>query len=133
MKTTPEWREKLGSVSLVMARIHKMLFENEMEIFEKQQGQSIGAAARLQILLNSTELAWLRALSQLLASVDEIYFQKVAILPEQMNLIKVQIQELLLPSSETEFAKKYHSMLVTVPDLIVEHAHLVAALKAISL
>lgn len=130
MKTTSENKERLGGISKAMARIHKLLLENEMEILEVQQNEPIPAAARLNLLLNSPDLDWLRTMSKLMVKVDEVYFQKEPITDEQMTTAQHDVEELLMLQSENDFAKKYRELLVTVPNLMFEHGHLRVALKA---
>ena len=64
-----------------------------------------------------------------MAYVEEIYFQKEAIQDEQFAIVKKGVDELLIKPSNSEFSKKYRSLIGLIPDLIVEHAYLKLALK----
>ena len=131
-KTNEEFREHLKVVSMAMARIHKMLLESEIEKHEKQHGITMNPAARLQALLTAPEFAWLRALSQLMAAIDEVYFQKEPIREEQMQTLKKDVEALLLQTAESEFSTKYRSLVGTVPGLIIEHGNLRLAVKQLA-
>lgn len=130
MKTNSDYQNQLRAVSQAMARIHKMMFESEISDLELKAGQSFSATSKLQMLINAPELAWLRVLSQLMASVDEVYFQKEQIKEEQINQLLGAVSDLLINFKNTEFAGHYRRMMTSLPDLMVQHAHLRTALKA---
>lgn len=112
-----------------MAKIHKLLLVNEIEKYEKEKGITCNALEQLNLLLNSPELAWLRDMSQLMAFIDEIYFQKEAINDDQIIAVQKGIDNLLIQQTDSEFSKKYRSLIGHIPDLIVEHGRLKLALK----
>jgi hypothetical protein len=129
MSSISDYREKLGKISAAMIKIHKLLMEDEMEARERVLNKSIPPAERLNVLLNDPEFAWLRALSQLMAFVDEIYFQKEAILDRQLIEAEEKVTNLFSLVSESEFSYRYRNKLATIPDLMVEHGLLKVALK----
>ncbi len=120
----------LGGISSALATIHKMIVENEFEDIEKRDGFKIGAAGRLQLLLTDPEFVWLRSMSQLMAFVDEAYFQKESITDQQVEVVMTRVQDLLLRQSNSDFSNRYRRLLVTVPDLIIQHGHLKLAISA---
>ena len=125
-----EFKEQLGLISAAMARIHKTILENEIELREIKTMTSFGPNERLQILLNDPEFAWLRLLSGLMSAVDEVYFQKEPIREEQVTTLKKAVHELLFVSSDDSvFSKKYRSLLPVVPDLMLHHGLLRQALQ----
>jgi len=129
MNNTPNFRDHLGAISSGMGRVHRLILENEIEIMELKQGISIPAATRLQLLLTAPELAWLRALSQAMAAIDEIYFQKEPITEEQARTSYKLVDELLIQPSESDFFKKYRECMSTIPDLMIDHGHLRVAMR----
>jgi hypothetical protein len=129
MKASLDYREKIGSISAAMVKIHKLLMENEMELRELALNKTIPPAERLNALLNDPDLAWLREMSRLMAYVDEIYFQKEPILERQLEDIEEKVQALFALQNESEFTYRYRHRLSTIPDLMIEHGHLKVALK----
>lgn len=129
MIAAKDYRERLGNISSAMMKIHKLLMENEIEALEQATNKTLQPAERLNALLNNPELAWLRAMSQLMAFVDEIYFQKEAILERQMDEVEEKVQNLFSLQNESEFSYRYRSRLGTIPDLMIQHGHLKLALK----
>jgi len=130
MQSTPENREKLGQISAAMMKIHKLLLEEEMEARELAINKVIPPAERLNVLLNDPEFAWLRVLSQLMAFIDEIYFQKEPVLNRQLKEVEEKVETLFALQNESEFAYRYRSKLSTIPDLMIEHGLLKVALKS---
>lgn len=129
MNSTSENREKLGQISAAMMKIHKLLLEEEMEAREIAINKVIPPAERLNVLLNDPEFAWLRALSQLMAYVDEIFFQKEPVLERQLKEAEEKVEALFALQNESEFAYRYRSKLSTIPDLMIQHGLLKVALK----
>lgn len=134
MVEAAEKRHYLREVTASMARIHKLLLEYEIESIEMKNGITLNANDRLNVLLNSAEVAWLRDMSQLMAFVDEIYFQKELITDDQIQTTKERVESLLIqPPADSEFAKKYRSLMTVVPDLMLEHGLLKVATKKVPL
>lgn len=114
-----------------MMKIHKLLLEDEMENRELATNKTIPPNERLNVLLNDPNMAWLRNMSQLMAYVDEIYFQKEPILERQMLDVEERVQNLFGLQNESEFSYQYKSKLGTIPDLMMEHGRLKLALKRV--
>lgn len=131
MIAAKDYRERLGNISSAMMKIHKLLMENEMEAIEQATNKTLPPAERLNALLNNPDLAWLRNMSQLMAFVDEIYFQKEAILERQMDEVEEKVQNLFSLQNESEFTYRYRASLGTIPDLMVQHGLLKLALKKV--
>lgn len=129
MDAVNDKRTYLGGVSAALAKVHKLLLENEIEFIEMKNGIRLNANDRLNVLLNSAEVAWLRDMSQLMAFVDEVYFQKEPIEDDQVRTIKKRVEDLILNQSDTEFSRKYRQLLAQVPDLMFEHGSLKVAVK----
>lgn len=125
----PIYREHLGRLSSALQKIHRLILENEIEELERRAGVTIAAAGRLQLLLTAPELAWLRALSQEMAAVDEVYFQKEPVTEEQARQVHRSVDQLMVQSEDTEFARKYRDRLIGIPDLMLDHGHLRLALR----
>ncbi|MBL7545432.1 MAG: hypothetical protein JNL11_16550 [Bdellovibrionaceae bacterium] len=128
MKSTPELREQLHQISTALLRIHKNLLENEMQERESKLHITLGPNERLHALLNDPTLDWLRSLSQLVASIDEVYFQKEPITTAQFETELKKVTDLIIENNDSVFLKKYRSLLPTVPDLMQQHGLLRLAL-----
>lgn len=122
-------KQYIGDISAAMARVHKLLLENEIEFIEIKNGITLNANDRLNVLLNAAEVAWLREMSQLMAYVDEIYFQKEPITDDQWQTVKARVEDLLINAKDTEFITRYRKHLPVIPDLMREHGLLKVALQ----
>ncbi len=129
MKTSPEKRDKLKSLTASLARIHKSLFELQMHDLEASTGVEIKPAARLNLLLGDKDFAWLRSLSQLMAITDDIYFQKEEIEDGQMENIKKAVTDLFIHQTNSDFTEHYNSSCQRLTPLMLEHAKLLSILK----
>lgn len=129
MKNNTEFQNQLRSVSSIMTRIHKMMCDSEISDLEMKAGQTFSATSKLQVLINAPELAWLRMLSQLMAAVDEVYFQKEPIQKKQMDELQDAVSDLLINFKNPEFTKNYQRLMMSLPDLMAQHSLLRAALK----
>lgn len=129
MKSNKDYQNELRALSQAMIRIHKMLMDSEITDIELKNGTTFSAPAKLQMLINAPELAWLRALSQLMAWVDEVFFQKEPIRPEQMQEAHQRTEQLFLSPVPSEFSSNYRRLMLSLPDLMVEHNLLRTALK----
>jgi hypothetical protein len=132
MKSTQEHRNSLKHLSSILARVHKELMEYQFQMLEKTSGSAIPPGARLQILINDPQFAWLRQLSQLMALMDDTAFQKEPVTEEQMAAVKEGTKKLLFTPSDDEFSRHYTAICKAVPDLILEHGKVRAALNLIS-
>jgi hypothetical protein len=115
-------KEQLGKISSTMAKIHKAILENEMEERELRLMKPLTPADQLQALLNDPELDWLRSLSRLMTSIDEVYFQKEEIQSQQVATLKKEVSDLMVQPNETLFFKKYRSLLPKLPELMPQHS-----------
>lgn len=125
---TPEV-QMISNVSGIMARIHRIILESEISDLELKTGQSIGAHGRLQVLLHAPELAWLRTMSQMMAAIDEISFQKEPITSQQIKSVVVWVQDLFINETNPDFSLQYRRLLTSTPDLMIEHSQLRAHIK----
>lgn len=132
MESSSDFRERIKGISDCMMKIHKLLLEDEMENREAATSKVIPPNERLNVLLNDPTMAWLRNMSQLMAYVDEIYFQKEPILERQVNAVEEKVLSLFSLNNESEFSYQYKSKLGTIPDLMIAHGKLKVAIKQLS-
>lgn len=130
MTTIQEFKDQLKSISSALGKIHKTIMEHEMELLETKRQTKLSSGDRLNLLLNDPDLAWLRAISQQMTAIDEVYFQKEPIQIDQVSKLKNEVQALMFQSSDSVFSKKYRSLLPILPDLMPQHGLLKVAMSS---
>ena len=113
---SPE-RIQLEKLSKLLLNIHKTLMDQQVQKHETAHGPISGPNHKLQLLLNDEEFQWLRALSQKIADIDGITFQKETIKPEQVAQSIQQILDLFFQDASADFSNKYREHLPTLPRL----------------
>jgi hypothetical protein len=93
-------REFLKEISQSLTRLHKALLDAEMEHYARQFGFPAKAGERLQLVLAHPQFQWLRALSQLIAEIDDLAFSKKPFQVDAGARAIDKTRELMLDASE---------------------------------
>jgi hypothetical protein len=121
-------RAHLGDLSRALLRLHKALLDDERVSYERVHGRIPSNGALLQLVLGDAWFAWLRPLSQLMATLDE-FGEESSDDPDTATLI-ASIRTLLTPTEEGEgFGRHYHDALQREPDVVLAHAAVRALLR----
>ena len=123
-------RERWRELRQKLLRLHQTLLEMERENFERRFGR-VTSGELLQLVINHTQFAWLRRISDLAAQVDEMLDSaEPATLSERQSLL-AQARALLTPSAtEDEFSEKYQAALQREPAAVMAHAEAIKLLAA---
>jgi hypothetical protein len=129
----PEQRNRDGSPDNVfhaLLRLHKALLDNERVSYERVNGRIPSNGAFLQLVLNDSWFAWLRPLSQLMTTLDELNEEEDPSTVEDISALLASAQKLLMSTEEGEgFGRHYHDALQRSPDVVLEHAAVRALLR----
>jgi hypothetical protein len=112
-----------------LLRLHKTLVEWERQAFERVHGRQSNNAL-LDALLKDPHFAWLRAISQLIVSIDEMLDDQIP--PEQSDLDAViaHVRDLTVANEAgNSYEQRYHQALQESPDAVFAHRDLVKLLK----
>jgi hypothetical protein len=126
-KTRARLRELRGG----LLRLHKLLLDAERDAYERGHGR-VAAGEMLQLVINDARFAWLRRLSELIVSVDEILYAKDKPAADaDARAVVSQARTLLAPADDgSDFAAKYRAALQSDPSVVVAHAEVARALAA---
>lgn len=106
-----------------LLRLHKALLDDERVAYERVHGRIASNGAFLQLVLNDAWFAWLRPLSQFIATLDELSEAQDASTRENIPALLASVQTLLTPTEEGEgFGRQYHDALQRNPDVVLAHA-----------
>jgi len=124
----PATRQRLEKLRHALLRLHRVLLDDERAAYERSHGR-ISAGEALQLLLNHPQFAWLRSISELVVQVDEVLESKEPGTHAAANALFKQARSLFLPATtEGAFRNKYHDALQRLPDVVLAHRDVTAAL-----
>jgi hypothetical protein len=126
-KTRARLRELRGG----LLRLHKLLLDAERAAYEREHGR-VAAGQMLQLVINDARFAWLRRLSELIVTVDEMLDAKEEPATERdARAVVAQARTLLAPSDDAaDFADKYRAALQRDPEVVMAHAGVARVLAA---
>jgi hypothetical protein len=97
--------------------------DDERVSYERVHGHISSNGAFLQLVLNDAWFAWLRPLSQSIATLDELSEWDDTSSREAIPALLTSVQTLLIPMEEGEgFGRHYHDSLQRSPDVVLAHA-----------
>ncbi|HZI19861.1 MAG TPA: hypothetical protein VEY09_14850 [Pyrinomonadaceae bacterium] len=121
---------RLREVRLALLRLHKALIEDERAAYERVRGR-VTAGELLQLLINHEQFAWLRAFSELIVRMDELFDLKGAAEARDVAALFGQARGLLLPADEAgAHARRYAAALERGGAALAAHEAALASLAA---
>ncbi|BFU94722.1 MAG: conserved protein of unknown function [Nitrospira sp.] len=119
----------VAELSRSLLRLHKALLDDERRAYERVHGRIASNGAFLQLVLGDPWFAWLRPLSQLMVTLDELDESAEPTAPAEITALLASARTLLTPSEEGEgFARQYYEALQRSPDVGLAHAEVRARL-----
>ena len=113
-----------------LLRLHKALLDDERVSYERVHGRIPSNGAFLQLVLGDAWFAWLRPLSQLMATIDELGEKGESPNRPDIATSIASLRTLLIPSEEGEgFGRQYYDALQRGPDVVLAHAAVRALLR----
>ena len=120
----------LDQLFRALLRLHKALLDDERVSYERVRGRIPSNGAFLQLVLGDAWFAWLRPLSQLMATLDELGEEDKSPDGQDTVTLVASIRTLLTPTEEGEgFGRQYHDALQREPDVMLAHAAVKALLR----
>ena len=122
-------RRLLTELRNALVPLHRTLLEWERAAYERVHGRT-GAAEILKIIVADPQFAWLRPISELIARIDEVLQTDAPDVRVDVDSIIEQARSLVIPDEEgTPYARRYHSALQEVPDVVFAHRRVTAILR----
>lgn len=122
-------RERLRDLSTRVVRLHKLLLDRERHVYESLQGP-IPPAELFRLVLHDEQFAWLRALSTMIARIDDKVDAQEPISKRDAEGIFREAYRLLKSGGSGEFQDKYRTALQESPDVVMAHADVSRVLPA---
>ncbi len=121
-------RRRLSELSARLLRLHGVLLERERAAYESTYGR-VAPREMLRLLLGDERFAWLRALSQLVARIDDAVDSRD--MPDITTAAEALVREtaaLVRAGGRDEFGAKYAAALQESADVVMAHAAVVKML-----
>ena len=114
-------RERLRDLSARVVRLHKVLLDRERRAHEERHGPT-PPGELFQLVLHDEQFAWLRALSTMIARIDDRVDAEESISKEEAGAMLREAYRLLKSGGSGEFQDKYRTALQQSPDVVMAHA-----------
>ena len=114
-------RERVRELSSRLLRLHKVLLDRERRRYEDEHG-AVHSGELFKLLLSDPQFAWLRALSTMIAGIDELVDEDGPIEPQHFEAVFRDAHRLLRSGEGGEFGGKYQQALQDSADVVVAHA-----------
>lgn len=118
----------LSEIRIKLLRLHKLLLDAECAVYEQSQGK-VSKGELLQLVINHSQFAWLRRLSELIVQIDDLLHADEPVTPETIATLIADIRILLTPDElGNDFSMKYDAAFQRHPDVVLAHADVVVLL-----
>jgi hypothetical protein len=124
-------RTELRDLRARLLSLHKVLLDDARVAYEMDRGRVASPGALLQLVINDPWFAWLHSLSELIVRIDQTVEHEEAATDSDSAALVDQVGRLLTASEDGEgFARRYFEALQRQPAVVLAHADVRRALKA---
>ena len=92
-------RAQLRTLSRALRDVHRSLVEFSRERYELDNGRVRGKGQLFELLLRDDAFAWLRPLSRLIVSLDELAARRAVPSEEETATIRTEVEEFISPAA----------------------------------
>ncbi|MCU0551198.1 MAG: hypothetical protein MUC48_17770 [Leptolyngbya sp. Prado105] len=116
--------QRLGQVRFALLRLHKALLDGERLDYEQKHGR-VTNTEFFGLVLENSQFAWLRPISQFIVQIDEALDAKEPITMDQASELLAQTKQLLRPiATGSNLEQKYDQAIQRDPDIAFMHAEM---------
>jgi len=114
-------RRRLNDARGALLHLHRVLLEVERRAYERVHGR-VSAGELLELLIRHEQFAWLHAVSEIVARIDELLDGEEPTEEDDAHLLMTEARSVLAPvESATGFARNYFLALQRDPAAILTH------------
>lgn len=118
-------RVQLDELRAALLELHKAILHAQRIAYEREHGRVDSRGELLQLVVRHPDFAWIRALSSLIAELDERAESSAADRDEEMAAVIRALQTLIEPNgTNADFTTRYWPLLQEVPEALVAHVRL---------
>jgi len=113
-----------------LLELHKNLIHHQKRAYEKKHGKLESRHKLYQLVTDHPEFSWIRQLSELIVSMDELQDKKILLSTSQKrDLLKYVHRLLTISKHKTKFEKEYQHAVQQNPSVTIAHAGVMQALR----
>jgi hypothetical protein len=125
-------RSSLRDLRGRLLHLHKVLLDDARVAYEMDRGRVPSNTTLLQLVINDPWFAWLHALSELVVRIDQTVEHEAPATGADADALVDQVERLLTASETGEgFARRYFEALQRQPAVVLAHADVRRAIKAL--
>ena len=122
---TQERVEKVDELRRALLELHKSMIDAQRIAYERVHGRVETTSQFLGLVLEHPEFEWIRALSALIAQLDEWRELAPAASDQELAEIRAALRALVQPEGgNARFSERYWSMVEATPEVLVNHVKL---------
>jgi hypothetical protein len=114
----------LEELRAALLELHRAILHAQQLAYEREHGRVESRGELLQLVVRHPDFAWIRALSALIAQLDE-WTEREAGREEELAATVRALQTLIQPDgTNAEFTTRYWPLLEVAPEALVAHVRL---------
>ncbi|HUI98584.1 MAG TPA: hypothetical protein VLY46_00030 [Usitatibacter sp.] len=118
-------KANLGELRAALLELHAAILKAQQVRYEREHGRVDSPGELLQLVVRHPEFAWLRALSALIAQLDEWSQSRAERHEDEIAATVRALQTLIQPDgTNAEFTTRYWQLLEITPEALVAHVKL---------
>jgi len=118
-------RVRLDEMRGALLELHRAILQAQQVRYEREHGRVATRGELLQLAVRHPDFAWIRALSALIAQLDEWAESNDAGRDEEIAAVVAALQTLIqADGTNAEFTSRYWPLLQAVPEALVAHVKL---------
>lgn len=126
-------RTAVDDTAMALRELHRGLIQVARAAFEQERGPIGGPGELLNLLMTDPAFAWLRAMSELMADIDELLDAPAEVTPLDGATVRGAVERLISPpeGAENPFSVRYLEALQIDTAVVMTHARVRKALAAL--
>ena len=115
----------LEALRAALLDLHKAILRAQQIDYEREHGRVASRGELLQLVVQHADFKWIRALSALIAQLDEWSEVEGGLRAGEMQAVIGALQTLIQPDgTNAEFTTRYWPLLEMVPEALLAHVKL---------
>jgi hypothetical protein len=115
----------LEELRAALLDLHKAILRAQQIRYEREHGRVASRGELLQLVVQHADFKWIRALSALIAQLDEWSEAEGGMRPDELEAVIRGLKTLIQPDgTNADFTTRYWPLLEEMPEALVAHVKL---------